>query len=481
MKGILGGITLSLVLINLAAIMERADESLLPAVYKEVGQAFNASPSELGSLTFIRSLVQAMASPLAGLLAMRYHRPSVIGFGTLFWGLSTAAVAMSQTFFQCALARAINGVGLAIVIPALQSFTADSHLEGTRGVAFGWLNLVGSVGGIGGTMMATIMAGGTYWGLPGWRVAFLLMALVSSLIGWLVHTLVTDPRSSTGMARSPSGKQLISERLEEEKVVKSLQSAWRDSWISVKAVMKVRTFQIIVLQGLVGSLPWTAMVFFTMWLQLVGFGHNGAASLMGIFAAGCAVGALFGGWMGDRAERMYPGSGRIYCAQFSSFIGIPFSYLLLIGLPQSPDYYLSYVATMLAMGLTVSWCQACANNPMFADVVPEQNRTMVYAFDRAFEGSWGAIAAPMVGLLAENVFGYRADQAIPESGSVTEARALSRGLFSVMAVPFGLCCFCYTFLYGTYKRDREHAQAQARRHHPSFDESDEESKGNAYL
>lgn len=40
--------------------------------------------------------------------------------------------------------------------------------------------------------------------------------------------------------------------------------------MAMKAVMKVQTFQIIVLQGLVGSLPWTAMVFFTMWFELIG-------------------------------------------------------------------------------------------------------------------------------------------------------------------------------------------------------------------
>lgn len=38
----------------------------------------------------------------------------------------------------------------------------------------------------------------------------------------------------------------------------------------MKAVMRVQTFQIIVLQGIVGSLPWTAMVFFTMWFELIG-------------------------------------------------------------------------------------------------------------------------------------------------------------------------------------------------------------------
>ena len=43
-----------------------------------------------------------------------------------------------------------------------------------------------------------------------------------------------------------------------------------ESWIAARSVMKVRTFQIIVLQGIVGSLPWAAVVFFTMWFELIG-------------------------------------------------------------------------------------------------------------------------------------------------------------------------------------------------------------------
>lgn len=200
------GLTLSLFLINLAAVLEKADEALLPAVYKEVSEAFQASPSELGTLTFIRTLVQAVCSPLAGILAMRYYRPSVIGLGTLFWAVSTAAVALSLTFTQCAFSRALNGIGLAIVVPALQSFIADSYTESGRGVAFGWLNLVGSVGGIAGSTTATIMAGyGTIWGIAGWRFAFLLVACVSAGIGWLVHVFVTDPRDNPSSLRSADG------------------------------------------------------------------------------------------------------------------------------------------------------------------------------------------------------------------------------------------------------------------------------------
>ena len=37
------------------------------------------------------------------------------------------------------------------------------------------------------------------------------------------------------------------------------------------------------------------------------------------------------------------------------------------------------------------------NSAMFADIVPEQLRSTVYAFDRSFEGAVAACAAPLVG------------------------------------------------------------------------------------
>ena len=94
------GVSISLILINLAAIMERADENLLPSVYKEVSEAFNAGPSDLGYLTFVRNFVQGLASPLAGVLVITYDRPIVLAIGTVCWALSTAAVGASSYFIQ---------------------------------------------------------------------------------------------------------------------------------------------------------------------------------------------------------------------------------------------------------------------------------------------------------------------------------------------------------------------------------------------
>lgn len=48
--------------------MERMDEQILPAVYNAIGASFHATPSQLGILTLARALVQALASPLGGIL-----------------------------------------------------------------------------------------------------------------------------------------------------------------------------------------------------------------------------------------------------------------------------------------------------------------------------------------------------------------------------------------------------------------------------
>ena len=47
------------VVLAIAFILERLDESLLGAVYTPMGKALHASPSQLGTLTLCRALVQA--------------------------------------------------------------------------------------------------------------------------------------------------------------------------------------------------------------------------------------------------------------------------------------------------------------------------------------------------------------------------------------------------------------------------------------
>ena len=86
--------------------------------------------------------------------------------------------------------------------------------------------------------------------------------------------------------------------------------------------------------------------------------------------------------------------------------------------------------------------------------MPEKARTTVYALDRFFETVLASFAPPLVGILAEQVFGYKP----AASGIVTErenAAALAKAVFAEVAVPMAICCITYSLLYCTYPADRQ--------------------------
>lgn len=132
-------------------------------------------------------------------------------------------------------------------------------------------------------------------------------------------------------------------------------------------------------QGIVGSMPWNAMVFLTLYLQLLGMGDFAASLLMALLLAGSAFGGLLGGWIGDRAAVRFPRTGRVAVAQFSVAIGVPLSVLLLKGLPLrgGAGPVALYAAVLLLHGLLSSWCAPACNNPVFAEIVPVELRNMV--------------------------------------------------------------------------------------------------------
>lgn len=81
-------------------------------------------------------------------------------------------------------------------------------------------------------------------------------------------------------------------------------------------------------QGIVGSIPWSAMVYLTLYFQLMGMTDFAASLQMSLLLGSTAVGGLLGGWVGDKAAARYPDHGRLIICQFSVAVGIPFSIIV---------------------------------------------------------------------------------------------------------------------------------------------------------
>lgn len=86
--------------------------------------------------------------------------------------------------------------------------------------------------------------------------------------------------------------------------------------------------------------------------------------------------------------------------------------------------------------------------------------------DRSFESILSSFAPPVVGILAQHVYGYKP---IPK-GSIdskkietdrSNAGSLGKALYTAIGIPMAICCFFYSFLYCTYPRDRDRARMDA--------------------
>lgn len=258
---------------------------------------------------------------------------------------------------QVAVLRALNGIGLAIVAPAIQSLVADSTDDSNRGMAFGWLQLTSNMGSIIGGLFSLLIAPTTFMGIPGWRMSFHLVGIISIIVGILVRLFANDPHYTN------DGK-----RPRVEVTSKSFWLELKDLVNEAKSVMKIQSFQIIVAQGVNGSFPWLALSFAAMWLEHIGFSHKETAFLMAMFVIASSLRGLFGGRMGDILSKRLPNSGRVVIFQISSASAIPLVAILLLGLPNDPSYMLMYGLAFFVTGFCISWNAPATNktpNPLY--------------------------------------------------------------------------------------------------------------------
>ncbi|KAJ6841213.1 uncharacterized protein M6B38_308195 [Iris pallida] len=439
----------TLVLVCLAGIMERADEMLLPAVYKEVGAALHVSMTALGSLTLFRTLVQSACYPLAVSAAARHNRCHVIAAGAFLWAVATFLVAISSTYSQVAMSRAFNGIGLALVAPSIQSLIADCTPETDRGSAFGWLQLTAILGGVLGGVSSLLLASHSFKGVDGWRVVFLLIGILSVFVGLIVAFFGVDPH----FLKKVDASNTMS--------VKSFKTELKGLFKEAREVMKIPSFQIIITQGITGSFPFSALGFVPMWLELIGFTHGGTGLLFGMFMTAFAIGGPSGGKIGDYLSKRYPNTGRIILSQISSGAAVPIAAVLTLALPNDPSTTFSHGLVFFSLGLSFS-LNIAANNPIFAEIVPERSRTSIYALSKSVESLVSSFALPAVGILAD-AYGYKP---VPE-GSIEvhsfemdrkNAASLAKAICTAITIPMSVCCLLYSFLYCTYPRDKERAE-----------------------
>jgi MFS family permease len=449
-------------------VLEKCDEQILPALYSRVGASLKATPTQLGYITLARAFVQALSSPLAGVSSEFYPRGTVIAAGCCIWATFTTLFACVSSLPLAITLCAVNGLGLALVIPSVQSLTADLNARESRGTAFGSLWLVISLGGMLGALYATNVGAYKPLGMDGWRFVFISVSFASAIVGILNHAFVVDDAYVEKMKRDK-------QKSDQDGHGQSIRNQIQDIAVQIKGVMKIPTFSLIILQGVVGSVPYASLVFMTLYLQLLGMSDSSASIIVGLYLVGGGLGGLLGGYIGDRIATSFPHHGRILATQFSIGVGIPFSLLLFKGLPAiitgshraavastaattaPPMAAPIYAVSVFTFAVLTAWPAPCCNNPIFAEIVPAHQRNLVYSFDRCFEGAVAAFATPLVGYLSESFFGFSGTSEVSGDPAIdaANAHALGNALLVFTIVPWLFAFAVYGGLHITYPRDLE--------------------------
>lgn len=135
----------------------------LPTIQKDVGGAFSSLQWTVNAylLTFAAGIIPAAA------LSDRFGRRRTYIFGLILFALASAACALAPTIGTLIAARAIQGVGAAIVTPLSLTILASSFPRERRG------GIVGAWGGIAGLAVAAgpLVGGAVTEGL-GWHWIF---------------------------------------------------------------------------------------------------------------------------------------------------------------------------------------------------------------------------------------------------------------------------------------------------------------------
>mmetsp|Transcript_33307 Transcript_33307/g.84281 ORF Transcript_33307/g.84281 Transcript_33307/m.84281 type:complete len:350 (-) Transcript_33307:272-1321(-) len=309
-----------------------------------------------------------------------------------------------------------------------------------RGIAFGSLSFFGNMGAVGGSLIATNLAPLMIISLSGWRFSFLIMAAFSALSGGLVFLFVGEPRIPKISKKRPTALSLF-----------------RDNMPKVAQIFRVKTFLVVIGQGVPGTIPWFAFSFLTMWLELNCFSNSTASHIYMFFGLGCACAGIFGGTLLDLIARKFPDHGPPSLAMFSVGVGIPILAYIFFGLPSGEradsGVVAIYTSVFFVFGLLVAWCGAI-NQKVFADIVPQALFTYVYAVDRAVEGTLAAAGSPAVGLLTDNVFHYNKTAAKLHECAPETAESLGMGVFTVCLASWVICFIFYIFMQCTYPADR---------------------------
>lgn len=289
-----------------------ADRQAIFSVFPLIKEHLHLSDVELGVVGASFMWMYAIFGPFAGWLCDRLPRKTLVLGGLIFWSIVTAATAVTHTYAQLTICRALGGLGEAFYFPAAMSLISDYHGASTRSRAMSLHQSSVYAGSIAGGAVSGFM--GEYYG---WRSSFVLFGIAGVVLGLLLWGLLREPvrgmseirgREPSPVAEVPSERGLIQ---------------------GLREVLQNRLVRILILVFIGAN--FVATVFLTWMPTFLYQKFHMSLSMAGVNSTvylqiASVLGVLSGGWLADVLVRRMSG-GRLLAQSLGLLFGVPFLFL----------------------------------------------------------------------------------------------------------------------------------------------------------
>lgn len=189
---------------GLSWLFDAMDVGIISFIVAALAVEWNLAAQQIGLLTAINSIGMAVGAAVAGSLADRYGRRSVLIWTLLIFSAASGLSALATSFVVLCVLRFVSGFGLGGELPVASTLVSESVPAQERGRAVVLLESFWA----GGWLAAALIA---YFVIPdfGWRTAFIIGALPAFYALYLRRAIQDSPRYT----RQQSGKLSFMERV----------------------------------------------------------------------------------------------------------------------------------------------------------------------------------------------------------------------------------------------------------------------------
>jgi EmrB/QacA subfamily drug resistance transporter len=179
----------TLIAVSTATFMLLLDITVVNVALPDIQRSLNASFSDLQWVIDAYSLTLAAFLLTAGVIGDIYGRRTIFAVGLGIFSLASLLCGLSTTPLMLNLARAVQGVGGAIMFATSLALIANAFVGRDRGTAFG---VYGAV--IGGAVAIGPLVGGAITSAIGWRWIFFVNVPIGVLAIFLTLAKVAESR-----------------------------------------------------------------------------------------------------------------------------------------------------------------------------------------------------------------------------------------------------------------------------------------------